>query len=97
MGSFGISEIILILIIGFIVLGPDKLPKFLRSIGRAFGELSSVKKDFEDIINEAKDSVNDTLKSEVKTETIKNENKPETDIDVKEDSNQNKNENNKGE
>ena len=59
MGSFGLSEILLILIIAFLILGPDKLPQFLRSIGKAFGEISSIKKELEKTVVDATDSVNE--------------------------------------
>lgn len=53
-GNIGPWELILILLIAVIVVGPGKLPDVARSMGKAMGEFrratSGVKKEFEDAI-----------------------------------------------
>jgi len=49
-------EMIVILVIALIVIGPSKLPEIARSIGKGYGEFSrsmrSVREDFEDMTSE---------------------------------------------
>ena len=60
MGSFGATEILLILIVGFILLGPKGLSKLSKMIGSIFGEFSIFKDDIKKTVDEVKDSVNVT-------------------------------------
>jgi TatA/E family protein of Tat protein translocase len=45
-GSFGILEIVLILIVGVVVFGAIKLPGLARSIGSGWRELQNLKRGF---------------------------------------------------
>lgn len=59
MGSLGIGEIILILIVAAVVLGPDKLPDMAKKAGRTVrdfrqelqGMEASVKKDVDEVVD----------------------------------------------
>ena len=62
MGSFGISEIILILIVGFIILGPKGLSKLTKTIGKIFGEFSGIKEEVQKSMYEVKDSISEVIK-----------------------------------
>ena len=62
MGSFGTAEIILILIIGFIILGPKGLSKLIKTIGKIFGEFSGIKEEVQKSMYEVKNSVNEVIK-----------------------------------
>jgi sec-independent protein translocase protein TatB len=42
------SEVIIILIIALVVLGPDKLPEFMRRAGRTWGELKKMSSGFQE-------------------------------------------------
>ncbi|HEV7887246.1 MAG TPA: twin-arginine translocase TatA/TatE family subunit [Acidimicrobiales bacterium] len=42
MGSIGPAEIIVVLIVGLIVLGPNRLPEAARQVGKAFSEFKRV-------------------------------------------------------
>ena len=54
-GNIGIWELILILLVAVIVVGPSKLPEVARSVGKAVGELrratSGIKREFEEAIS----------------------------------------------
>lgn len=51
MFGMGMSEILLILALALIVIGPKKLPDLARSLGKAFGEFKTASKDFKDALN----------------------------------------------
>ena len=61
MGSFGTTEILLILIVGFILLGPKGLSKLAKTIGQIFGEMTRFREDVEKSIHEVKDTVDETV------------------------------------
>ena len=47
MFNLGGMEILVILVVALVVLGPDKLPKFMRSVGKSIGELRRVSTEFQ--------------------------------------------------
>ena len=51
MFGIGTTELLIILIFGFLIFGPDKLPKIARTIGHAIAK-------FREVREEAKNSVN---------------------------------------
>lgn len=59
------GELIIILIIALVVLGPDKLPDFVRRAGRVYGEIkrmsSGFKTEFRDAIDEPVREMQDTM------------------------------------
>lgn len=55
MFGLGFWEIIVILTIGLLVLGPKQLPKVARTIGRSLGELRRTADDFKREISSATD------------------------------------------
>ncbi len=63
MFGLGAPEIIVILILAIILLGPDKFPEFGRSIGRALGEFRSMTSDLTSDLRSAYDDVSTPVKS----------------------------------
>jgi TatA/E family protein of Tat protein translocase len=81
-GNIGTWELILILLIAVIVIGPSKLPDVARSIGKAVGEFrratSGVKKEFEEaILMDAPARSNSKSSEPVREEIVADEVTPE--------------------
>ena len=66
MGSLGIGEIILILVIFLLLFGAKRLPEFARSLGKSLKEF---KKATSDITSEIDDAVNSKQIDEKKSKT----------------------------
>jgi len=79
MFGIGITEIIVILVIALIVIGPSKLPEFARSAGKGMRQFqdsfNSVKQDLNNEFSDVKDFSHDATifgQPEEKSETPKN-------------------------
>ncbi len=53
MFGIGFSELMLILIIALIAIGPEKLPDIARALGRAFGEFKKATDELKKSVAEA--------------------------------------------
>jgi len=51
MFGMGMSEILVILVIALIVIGPKKLPEIAKSLGKAMGEFKRATNDFKESIS----------------------------------------------
>lgn len=72
MFGIGTGEILVILVIALLVLGPKELPKVARTIGKAMRELQRTKDDIrESIDREFEDSGEDNKPTEQKVEESK--------------------------
>ena len=58
MFGIGMTELLVILVIGLVVLGPKKLPELARSLGRGLAEFrrasTDMRREFMDVAEEAK-------------------------------------------
>jgi sec-independent protein translocase protein TatB len=98
MFGMGMQEIIVVLAIALIVIGPKKLPDLAKSLGRAMGEFKKATRDFKDSIqvdelddvkrdfNNLNDDIKDTFDVSIDT-TITDDSSPtngsETEPDTK--------------
>ena len=73
MGALGFNEILLILIISFLIFGPEKLPKILKNLGNILRKIFDIKDDLQNSLYDIKDSVDlDNIKL---TDNINKKNK----------------------
>lgn len=63
MGSIGAPEVLVVLIIALLFLGPERLPKAAKSLGKAVGEFRRVTGGFQAEMRDAVDSVVNPIKS----------------------------------
>ncbi|MBW2260169.1 MAG: twin-arginine translocase TatA/TatE family subunit [Deltaproteobacteria bacterium] len=94
MFGMGMPEIIVILAVALIVLGPKKLPEIAKSLGRGIAEFKKATQEFKenidvdndlrearDTLREVKDDLEDTVRKSV-TETAKQEPDAVADYDL---------------
>jgi TatA/E family protein of Tat protein translocase len=90
MFGIGMPEMILILAVALIVIGPKKLPDLAKSLGRALGEFKKATNDFKESIsmdstlNDVKDEFKDLgkkVKDPLAAPSTTDQKEPETDTD----------------
>lgn len=74
MFGIGSTELVVILVVALIILGPSKLPEIARSLGKALGEFRRVSTDVKRTIEMEAEQA----EQKVKTEEAKKELFPET-------------------
>ncbi|MGB4437780.1 MAG: twin-arginine translocase TatA/TatE family subunit [Sedimentibacter sp.] len=77
MGRIGTGELVLILIIALIIVGPSKLPELGKAMGKTLSEFKNFSKDIKEDL-----SLDDKTKKNEKVDTAKkneNEDKKEND------------------
>lgn len=64
MGSIGAPEVVVILVLALLVLGPDRLPQAARTMGRWMGQVrkltGSLQAEVRDVVDEVMRPVNET-------------------------------------
>ena len=60
MGNLGGGEVLVILLVALIVLGPTKLPSAIRQIGRVVGEIRRIGQGFQQELREAAQPLQET-------------------------------------
>lgn len=68
MSNIGFSELLFILILAFIILGPEQLPKAMYNLGLIF---KKIKQQYQDFHNEINNTIN---KPPASTKNTKNNN-----------------------
>ena len=61
MGNLGGGEVLVILLVALIVLGPTKLPPAIRQIGKVVGEVRRIGQGFQQELREAAQPLQETL------------------------------------
>lgn len=83
MFGIGSTELLVILVVALIVLGPRNLPKIANTLGKAMGQFQRASRDFQRSINteiafEEEQKKTEQKQAEAAAETVKNSEKEET-------------------
>ena len=57
MFGIGLPELMMILVLGLLVLGPKRLPEVARTLGRFYGQLRRASEDFQRTIRQDLDAI----------------------------------------
>lgn len=57
MFGIGLPELVMILVLGLLVLGPKRLPEVARTLGRFYGQLRRASDDFQRTIRQDLDAI----------------------------------------
>ena len=75
------TELMVILVIGLLVIGPKKLPELARSLGRGLAEFrrasTEMRREFLDVTEEVRDPLPDNQEEPEKSESATTEPPPE--------------------
>lgn len=63
----GGPEVVVILLVALIVLGPDQLPKAMRTFGQALAEIRKVSSGFQNEMRNVMDTIDSTARDAVST------------------------------
>ena len=66
MFNVGGPEIMVILLVALVILGPEQLPKAMRTFGNVMAEIRKVSGGFQDEMRKAMDSIDDSSSSKAK-------------------------------
>ena len=78
MFDIGFFELMIIMAIGVVVIGPKNLPRLARAVGRGWGEFT---KTFEDLKSEVMEEA-DKLKEDVNVDQLEQDVSAATKVDV---------------
>jgi len=62
MFGIGVPELLVILVVALIVLGPKRLPEVAKSLGKAFAEFRRATSDLSEELNEARASLEEEIR-----------------------------------
>lgn len=80
MFGLGLGEILVILVIAIVFVGPDKLPSMAKKLGALYHHFLVAKNDLYDEIRKAENTVKETTYDEFKKEFPENE-KPSVEVE----------------
>jgi sec-independent protein translocase protein TatB len=57
MFGIGFTELVIVLVIALIAIGPEKLPEVMKVLGKAFGEFKKATQDLSETVEEVKEDI----------------------------------------
>ena len=73
MFGFGFGELVLVLVVALLVLGPEKLPKLAKTLGKGMREFRRAASEFQQGFSEMEQEANRAIGEEPKLESIHSE------------------------
>ena len=70
-GSIGMTELIVIMVVALVVIGPKRLPEMARTLGKALGDFKRATSDFQSSFSMEDDYDLDVLDEDVKQQDKK--------------------------
>lgn len=84
-GSIGMTELIVIMVVALVVIGPKRLPELARTLGKALGDFKRATSDFQNSFSMEDDYDLDVLDEEAKEKDKKASADESDEVDADED------------
>ena len=84
-GSIGMTELIVIMVVALVVIGPKRLPELARTLGKALGDFKRATSDFQNSFSMEDDYDLDVLDEEIKDKDKKASAEESDEVDADED------------
>lgn len=81
-GSIGMTELIVIMVVALIVIGPKRLPELARTLGKALGDFKRATSDFQSSFSMEDDYDLDVLDEETKEKDKKESGEESDEVDA---------------
>ena len=81
-GSIGMTELIVIMVVALIVIGPKRLPELARTLGKALGDFKRATSDFQSSFSMEDDYDLDVLDEEAKEKDKKESGEESDEVDA---------------
>lgn len=82
MFDIGFFELMIIMAIGVVVIGPKNLPKLARAVGKGWGEFQSTFNELKDDLMEEADNLKNTVNIDQLEQDVSSATKVDVDVNI---------------